>query len=346
MKTRRITLWCPQFENYHGGIQQFSRLVDRELRSIHAVKSCRTLALSPGTAGKGLFVLRAAKDAVFRRPGTVLITHLHLGRLSPLLRLLRIPYWVCAHGIECWTPANNGDRRTLSGAALVLCVSRHTEDRLLSALPILKGRTRILPNHVEPPGPSADRAAARKLLGLPKEGRMLLTVSRLSSSERYKGHREILGILPKALAEYPDLYYVIAGDGDDRENLQNTASQLGLGSRVFFLGSPDDAALAAAYAAADAMVMPSTGEGFGIVFLEALVRGLPVLAGNGDGSRDPLQDGETGILVDPKDPASILKGLLELLARTWDPQQLSRMTLARFGVRLLGPRLFQLLEGG
>jgi len=344
MKPRRLTLWCPQFRNRHGGIQQFSRLVDEGLRSIRNAGSCRTLELSGGAAGKASFLFRASIDAAFRRPGTVLITHLHLGRLSPLLRLLRIPYWICAHGIECWSPDHMGDRRILKGAALVLCVSRYTESRLLSALPELRGKTRILPNHVEDLGPSTDRATARNLLGLPREGRMLLTVSRLSSAERYKGHREILCILPKALAGHPDLFYVIAGDGDDRKDLQDLASRMGVADRVYFTGPLDDAGLEAAYAAADALVMPSTGEGFGIVFLEALVRGIPVLAGNRDGSRDPLQDGELGVLVDPEDPDSLLNGLLELLARSWDPQQLSGLTLARFGVRLLGPRLYQLLE--
>lgn len=344
MKPIHLTLWCPQFRNRHGGIQQFSRLVDGGLRSISDVASCRTLELPGGKGGKARFVFRASVDALFRRPGMVLITHLHLGRLSPLLRFLRIPYWICAHGIECWSLDHAGDRRTLEGAALVLCVSRYTESRLLSALPELRGKTRILPNHVETPGPAIDRANARNLLGLPKEGRMLLTVSRLSSAERYKGHREILGILPRVLAEYPGLFYVIAGDGDDRTDLQDMASQLGVAQRVYFTGPLDTAGLEAAYAAADALVMPSTGEGFGIVFLEALARGLPVLAGNRDGSRDPLQDGQVGVLVDPEDPSSLLNGLLELLARTWDPHQLSGLTLARFGVRLLGPRLYQLME--
>lgn len=344
MKPRRLTLWCPQFRGRHGGIQQFSRLVDGGLRSIRQVASCRTLELSGGAAGKAWFIFHASVDALFRRPGTVLITHLHLGRLSPLLRLLRIPYWISAHGIECWSPDHAGDRRTLQGAALVLCVSRYTESRILSALPELRGKTRILPNHVETPGPAIDRATARNLLGLPLEGRMLLTVSRLSSAERYKGHRQILGILPKLLAEYPGLYYVIAGDGDDRQALQDLAAQGGVEHRVHFTGPLDTAGLEAAYAAADALVMPSTGEGFGIVFLEALVRGLPVLAGNSDGSRDPLQDGELGVLVDPEDPDSLLNGVLELLARSWDAHQLSSLTLARFGSRLLGPRLYQLLE--
>ena len=67
MKPRRLTLWCPQFDNRHGGIQQFSRLVDGGLRSIRDVESCRTLALSAGMAGKASFILRAAIDAVKRR---------------------------------------------------------------------------------------------------------------------------------------------------------------------------------------------------------------------------------------------------------------------------------------
>jgi phosphatidyl-myo-inositol dimannoside synthase len=347
--TQKLSFWCPQFEGVDGGIQQFSRLFDHCLQQLPGVDSHTvTLGHLHGRAfQKASFVIRALGDALWRRPDKIICSHLHLARISPCLRALGIPYWICAHGIECWDIHSTADREALEKASRILCVSRYTEARILSAFPALKGRTRILPDHVDPPpAKKMDRTAARTLLDLPKDSTLLLTVSRLSQAERYKGHREMFQCFPQLLKVYPQLCHVIAGDGDDRTTLENLASEAGLAQRVFFLGHLDDTHLEAAYAACDYFVMPSTGEGFGIVFLEALVRGIPVLGGNRDGSNDPLQDGKCGILVDPASPEALTAGLLELLSRPWNREQLARQTWEVFGSPRLQERLGRFLEEG
>jgi phosphatidylinositol alpha-1,6-mannosyltransferase len=169
---------------------------------------------------------------------------------------------------------------------------------------------RVLPNTVRDVfAPGIASPAYRERLGL-RGGPVLLTVGRLASTERSKGHEPIFTILPALRAQFPDLVYVIAGDGDDRERLEARARELGLGQEtVRFLGYVPDEELPDLYRLADLFVMPSATEGFGIVYLEAAACGLRVLGGAGDGSNDAIQDGRVGAMVDPDDSNALLRAI-------------------------------------
>ena len=138
---------------------------------------------------------------------------------------------------------------------------------------------------------------------------VLLTVSRLAAAERYKGHDRVIKALAQLLPVHPDLVYVIAGDGDDRQHLEMLAESEGVREDVRFVGYVSDEELPDLYRAADVFVMPSTGEGFGIVFLQALASGLSVIAGDGDGSSDPLRDGGDGVMVSAEEPSAIVNAI-------------------------------------
>jgi phosphatidylinositol alpha-1,6-mannosyltransferase len=140
--------------------------------------------------------------------------------------------------------------------------------------------------------------------------RILLTVARLSSKEGYKGHDRLIAVLPRLIAEGHDIVYVIAGEGHARARLETTAFR-GLGhDRVRFLGAVDLSTLVRLYRAADLFVLPSWGEGFGIVFLEAMACGTPALGFNIAGSKDALVDGELGTLTSEQDLASTIARML------------------------------------
>jgi glycosyltransferase involved in cell wall biosynthesis len=143
--------------------------------------------------------------------------------------------------------------------------------------------------------------------------RVILTVGRISSSEGYKGHDRIIRALPEVIAQVPNAIYLIAGAGDDKQRLEQFAAERGLTGRVVFAGHVPDGELADYYALADLYTMPSTGEGFGIVFLEAAACGLPVVAGNADGSVDALAEGQIGCLVDPEAHGQVTSALIRAL---------------------------------
>jgi len=131
--------------------------------------------------------------------------------------------------------------------------------------------------------------------------------------------------------------YLIAGRGDDQSRLEQLAAGAGVRDRVRFAGFVPTAELCAHYQLCDIFAMPSTGEGFGIVFLEAMACGKPVLAGDQDGSTEPLMDGQLGALVDPTDVPAIAAMLSDLLARRhpnrllFDPAGLRGRVVGEFG---------------
>ena len=167
--------------------------------------------------------------------------------------------------------------------------------------------------------PPATRRADRRDDLVARHGlagrRIILTVGRLSAAERYKGHDRLIAALPGILARVPDAAYLIVGSGDDRPRLERLAREAGVADRVVFAGHVPDEELPDYFALAHVFAMPSTGEGFGIVFLEAAASGLPVIGGNRDGSVDALAEGRIGRLVDPESREEIEAAVVEALER-------------------------------
>lgn len=146
---------------------------------------------------------------------------------------------------------------------------------------------------------------------------ILLTVSRLVPR---KGIDLVIKTLPALLETWPDLQYVVVGDGPDQKRLQSLTQQLTVKDTVHFLGRVSDEQLKHHYHQADIFVMPNreiaeagSVEGFGIVFLEASASGLPVIAGRSGGAVEAVQDGKTGFLVPPDDAEALTKTLHRLL---------------------------------
>jgi glycosyltransferase involved in cell wall biosynthesis len=163
---------------------------------------------------------------------------------------------------------------------------------------------------------------------------ILLTVGRLAGAERYKGFDEIIELLPELATEIPNVRYLIAGDGPDQIRLASKARKLGVDDRVVFAGYVDEAEKADHYRLADAYVMPGRGEGFGIVYLEALACGIPVIASAMDASREAVRDGLLGQVVNPDEPQEIKSAIHRALqSRRHVPDGLEFFSPERFRER-------------
>ncbi len=281
------------------------------VRHFHGSQSAMAAALwrLQGRHGRG-------REPGRRRPA-LLFDLLGPARAQAFLpRRLASPYAVMLLGIEVWRPLSWTRRRALEGARLRLAISRATLDRARPFLPPEARDAAVLHLTLE------DRPAAGELDGglLAEAGEgFLLLVGRMSASERYKGHDELLHAMPRLAAEcrsagLPAPRLLLAGDGDDRLRLEAEARALGVAPAVRFAGFVSEATLAELYRRAAALVMVSRGEGFGLVYLEAMRAGTPCVAARGTAAEEVIANGETGFLVAPGAQEELVAVLLRLLA--------------------------------
>jgi phosphatidyl-myo-inositol dimannoside synthase len=238
--------------------------------------------------------------------------HLHLAPLCAFLaRQQRIPMWLQLHGWEAWEQPSRAERWAAERATLITSVSRYTRRRFLSVVGADPSRVRVLPNTIGTAfSPGAKSGALLDRYGL--RGKLIvLTVGRLDPHERRKGHDKIIKALPDIMKTFANVVYLVVGDGDDRARLQALARTLDVEGAVLFAGRVEPDELPLFYRLADLFVMPSTQEGFGIVFLEAAASGLRAIGGNADGSVDALADGALGTVVDPDDTAMLVNAIKE-----------------------------------
>ena len=226
---------------------------------------------------------------------------------------IKVPTWLQVHGIDAWECRSRSIRFGVERSTLITAVSRYTRHRLLEWANIDPAQVRVLPNTVRPffsPGEPSEAILKKYELSGKK---IILTVSRITKTDQYKGHAEAIRALAEIRDRFPDAVYAIAGDGDGRADLENLVSKLRLELRVRFLGRVSDEDVLALYRSSDVFIMPSTKEGFGIVFVEAAAAGLPVIGGNRDGSVDALADGRIGRIINPRSMNEIIASLAEAL---------------------------------
>jgi phosphatidyl-myo-inositol dimannoside synthase len=283
---------------------------------------------APARAGRIIYSVVALLKAVSQPVDVVFCGHLFMVTVAAMIaRLKGAKLVIQMHGTEAWPRPSWLRRAAVEAADLVLCVSRHTRARVIGWAVIAPERVLVLPNAVADAFVPGDGSALRAELGL--EGKeVLLTVGRMDSLERYKGHDRVIAALPKLVAKGHDLVYVVVGQGDDQARLENLAQEAGVAECTRFLGTVGSQLLAELYRMADLFVMPSTGEGFGIVFLEAMASGTPALGLDVAGASDPLGDGELGILVSEGEFAAAVDRLLSAPKRR--PHELSEAVRARF----------------
>lgn len=275
----------------------------------------RKVVFEDSAAGHKIRYIAATAGRLFEPVDLVICGHVNLLPVGALISLLRqVPLVLQVHGIEVWRAPGRLLRACLPVVRQVWAVSTVTVERMALWAPRQCRDSRIIPNtiHAERYGVAPKRADLVQRYGLAGR-KTLVTLARLDSRERYKGMDQVLESLPALVQQEPAVVYLIAGSGDDRQRLEAKAQQLGVAGHVVFAGYVPESDKADLMRLADAFVMPGSGEGFGIVYLEAMACGVPVLGSILDGSREALRDGELGTLVDPRDPTSVLEGILRAL---------------------------------
>ena len=242
-----------------------------------------------------------------RNSDVVILSHINLlligliiKNISPKTKLILL-----GHGIEIWYPVTRLQKKMLHYCEQIWAVSHYTKKKIMEAHKVPGRKCHVLNNCLDPflPLPSITKKNPKLLAkyGFKESDFVLMTLTRLSSKERYKGYDVVIQALAQIMNEFPELRYLIAGTFDDAEKVyvEQLIQKYHLQQRVVIPGYIPDEELQDHFGMSDLYVMPSRKEGFGIVFIEAMYYGLPVIAGNEDGSCDALLDGKLGQLVNP-----------------------------------------------
>ena len=327
-----------------GGIERLSLQVRDSLRRQgHRVQVISTRRLGHGALGRWLGRCAFVLQLLWWLPRAQQVLSMHVLLLKPALWLKpqQLSCWL--HGIEVWGAAGREHAGDLQRCQQLIASSQFTLNQLS-----------FRPQRAAVVHPMADLIDAElKPTPIPAELR-LLSVARLCSQENYKGHELIL----QALAQLPAaIHWHVVGDGDQRPPLEAEARSLGLTQQVQFSGSLNDQELREAFENCSLFVMPSrfeikpngdaTGEGFGIVYLEAALAGRASIACDQGGQTDFIIDGESGWLIPPEVSAltSVLSNLLESSDEIKRRGQMARArALEHFGCERFDQALGQTIE--
>jgi glycosyltransferase involved in cell wall biosynthesis len=329
----KVLVLAPPLEKA-GGIQRYTLILVRALKDLLGNQNVRCLSIPEVPDGRGQrrfsassklsFVTRALWEAFRWTPDLVICSHVAMGTIGWLLgRLAHRPYWVFVYGIEAWIELPGWKRGALRRADQVIAISDFSREQVVQRHHIDENRILNLPCTLDESLLRVKLAEAGACAEIPKGRRIILTVARMAAAERYKGHDVALRALPLVVAKIPCLTYVMVGGGDDRPRLERLAQELGVAEHVIFVGEVTDWELAELYHRSEVFLLPARtvidkyspkGEGFGIVYLEAMAFGKPVIGPNYGAPMELIRHGETGLLVDPANPASVSEALIKLLS--------------------------------
>lgn len=214
-------------------------------------------------------------------------------------------------GVEVWKKLQGLKAKALRKIDIFLAISNHTALRATALNPQIRNVKVCLLGI--PPSLSGENAFEPLPDISELRGPVILSVGRMHSSERYKGHEQLIRTLPIIREEIPEAHLVFVGGGDDIARLKGIARECKVTEQVKFPGFVSEAALHSYYEECSIFAMPSRGEGFGLVYLEAMAHAKPCIGTAGGAASEIIKHGETGLLVTPGDTTDLARAVLLLL---------------------------------
>lgn len=303
-------------------------------------------------ANRLAFVLKTILNA--REPDVIILTHINLAIVGLIVKAInpKCKVWLVAHGIEVWRYLSKTKNRFLKRCDQIICVSNFTKEQMILRHDVEAGRCTVLNNVIDPFMPLPTVFSKPEYLlkrhRLTGDSPVIFTLARLSSCEQYKGHDHVIKVLGNITKKFPKVKYVLAGQYDHREEIriQKLISGNKLDVEIILTGFIEDRELSDYFLLADLFVLPSKKEGFGIVFIEALANGLPVICGNEDGSIDAIYNGELGTAINPDDLTELentITRYLENPLTVSERRELQQQCLSHFNEDIYMNKLEKLL---
>lgn len=317
-----------------GGVQTAGRLTAAALGQISAKHGWPTTFLSLNDpprhhtyslndtlvsfSGFGRAKARFLLSSIASAPRTriVIAAHPYLAMATAPMKFLnpRLKTIVISHGVEIWQRLPAARRKAFLTSDLFLAPSRYSIEQLIAVQGVPRSKTVCLPWPLDPE--FLDLAVRADKLPVPlnfPKGLVVLTAARLSTQEKYKGVDQLIRIIAQIAPKFSSLHLAVIGSGDDLPRHEQLSRDLGITERVHFFPGLSQSEIAACYSRCDLFVLPSTGEGFGFVFLEAMAFAKPVIGVAAGGVTDLIDHERNGLLVQPGDDAQLTQSLERLL---------------------------------
>ncbi len=287
LNDRKSACYLLTYANGHGAAH---KLAHTEFDAAYSKSEAIRLALSSGFA-----------------PRSFLVWHVGLLKLLPFFRAAHANRVLFLHGVESWKRLDPLTERMLRRIRLFLSNSDVTWSRFLAYHPEFSNvRQRTVPLGIGDPFDTE--------LPLPDPRPTALMLGRMARVENYKGHREIIEAWPSVLQVRPDAKLFIVGEGDLRSELEGLVRARGISESVRFWGRVSDEQKEELLLRSRCLALPSRGEGFGLVYLEAMRLGRPCLVSTLDAGREVVNPPEAGLAADPNKPEELASALCRLLS--------------------------------
>ncbi|WP_428328429.1 glycosyltransferase family 4 protein [Mucilaginibacter sp.] len=356
--SKKVILYTLQTFSTTGGIQKMTRTLahslnilaqrnnwDFKLWSAYDKKNDLMPQYLPAENFRGFginrigFVLKTMVAA--QKPDIIILSHINLAIIGLLIKTInpKCKIWLIAHGIEVWRPLSIFKNMFLKRCDKIICVSNFTRQQMISRHNTVPENCIVLNNAVDPfmklPETFTKPAHLLSRYWLNDKTPVIFTLTRLASTEQYKGHDQVIKVISKLKSQFPDIRYILAGqyDHDEEIRIQKLISAYKVDEQVILTGFIEEHELVDHFLLADMFVLPSKKEGFGIVFIEALACGLPVICGNADGSVDAICNGELGKAINVDDINELETALTDHLTKPLTEikrQELQRKCLMHF----------------
>ncbi|WP_184544947.1 glycosyltransferase family 4 protein [Mucilaginibacter sp. FT3.2] len=335
---KKIILFTLQTFSTTGGIQKMTRTLGHslyrlsqtnkwnfELWSAYDKQEDLMPQYMPASTFKGFgvnrvgFVLEAISKSL--RPDVIILSHINLAIIGLIIKLVnpKCKVWLIAHGIEVWRPLSFVKKTVLKHCDKVICVSNFTCEQMVKRHHINPAICEVLNNAIDPfmklPASFIKPQHLIARYKLKPDQPVIFTLTRLASTEQYKGYEHVIQAISSIKNNYPNIKYILSGKYDAKEEIRikNLIEQHHATDQVILTGFIEEDELSDHFLLADMFVLPSKKEGFGIVFIEALACGLPVICGNADGSIDAIRNGELGHAINVDDVTELSKCIYQHL---------------------------------
>jgi phosphatidylinositol alpha-1,6-mannosyltransferase len=324
---KKIILYTLQTFSTTGGIQKMTRTLAHSL--YHAAKQegwdfklwtlydsrydlMAQYVAAENYVGFGRSKAKLAINTLAKAPraDVIILSHVNIALLGILIKILnpKCRVWMVAHGIEVWRPLTFAKKMFVRRFCdKFICVSNYTKSQMVRWHQVDPEKCVVLNNVVDPFIKHPDEFEKPEYLlnrySLTPENQVIFTLTRLASSEQYKGYEQVIKAVSRLKERFPKIKYLLSGQYDSTEEtrIKELISACQVEEQVILTGFLNEKELADYFLLADLFVLPSRKEGFGIVFIEALACGLPVICGNADGSVDAIRNGELGTAINVND---------------------------------------------